>query len=205
MKRADFFKEGDDGPFWFNHFSACMNARYYAKEAKRFGNYDKRTRVAVGLIAIASLAAGIFSLPQVQGSAGWSWFSVFLSLLGLIVAYVLNVLPFKDDELLNRDFQRQWNDLRYDLDLLESDIKKTAAENIKPEHLERFQDLLTKKKTITSSEPVQDRDKLLECQKEERVRRHGPKYREWEDVKTLREEKEQQAQTPLVAAVSPQN
>jgi hypothetical protein len=195
MKRADFFKEGNDGPFWFNHFSACMNERYFAKEAKRFGRYDKITRVVMGLVAIASVLVGIFSLPQVGGGAHVAWISVGLSVFGLCVAYVLNVIPFKDNEILNREFQRQWNDLRYDLDLLESEIRETGGESVKPEHMDRFQELLAKKKIITSNEPPQDRKELLKCQKEERIRRHGPEFAEWDAVKNMREEKEKERQS----------
>jgi len=193
MKRDDFFKEGDDGRWWYEHFSACMNERYHGEMAARFRKKDDNIRIAVGFIAIAGLVITIFSLFPQSGTI-WFWavfvLSFALSVGSLCVAYVLNVFPFKEKELLHIELQRRWNDLRYELELLRNSIERSSVVNLKEDHLERFEDLLRKKAVITDDEPPTPDKKLLdECYFAENERRHGTGNRTDTQVRDLRDKK----------------
>ena len=99
MKRHDFLSvEGDQGPYWFEHFSACMNQRYHAEMTERFREKDDFWRIAVGVIAIVGLivagAACLISGP------GWlkvalDWLALLIAAFTLAIAYMLNMRPTK--------------------------------------------------------------------------------------------------------------
>jgi len=141
-----------------------MNQRYHQSRASLFARWDRRVKIAVGLLAVAGAVLAF------SGSVVWS---VIISCLAAAAAVVLNVIPISDWHCHHVELFRRWTDLREDADALLFDLN----DDVPPELIARLKSLDAKLHRICGSEPEADSRLLVECQQaEERSRQPEPAF-----------------------------
>ncbi len=142
-------------------FIAGMNQRYSQEYASKLGMYDRTIRVAVAIIAAASLITSCVSVD---------WIGITFGAISFCLAVLLNVMPFGENEKFWRGQLRQWTDLRSDVERAETFLAdSTASARTVPVHLtHRIRECQDKKNGIDGEQPAADKKLLADCESAQR-------------------------------------
>jgi hypothetical protein len=127
---------------------AGTSQRVHQDLADRWTRWDRIAKATMAAIAVVGLWISLESTkPE------WAWlasYSTTLSVVGLIAAIALNLLPFGDWAMRHISLYQRWCDMREDVDSLQYDIKKgePSASLVK-----RLKELDAKYHRICASEP----------------------------------------------------
>lgn len=122
--------------------------------------------VAVAIVALASAILTVASFRRDR--KGLAIASLVASLISVVVATALNVIPADTNTRFYADMFRRWSDLRQDVDILQVDadaLKKDTS--LTQWMLRRYSELLAKKNALNALEPAPNLALLERCQDEE--------------------------------------
>ncbi len=149
-------------------FTAGFNQRYHQICEWRYGIADKSVRIAVGVLAIASLVA-----TAMRG--GWlADHSLGVSVIALIAAIILNVIPLGEREKFHGELFHRWTDLRKDAELQLVRVDAAKEMDVADDHIcERLRELIARCNDIDAQEPAPFRKLLRRCEDDERESEWG--------------------------------
>jgi hypothetical protein len=154
--------------------TCSVNQRYHQRLAWWFGAFDKLSKIAVGVVAIAALVLTLMGEDWHNAEIEWA-------IAAAVLAVAINVLPFGEREKIYDELFRCWSDLRIDAEV--QDVKLPDNNEAAPCHAtERLVELLTKQHSLNAKEAAPIRWLLRRCQADDRESIYGKGIRTAEQV-----------------------
>lgn len=137
-------------------FSAAMNQRYHQALAWWWDFADRVVRIAVSVVAT-------FGLLFAALGGRWTGAGLCIATIALILAILLNIVPFADTRHFYADLYRRWSDLRVQIDSLGIKITRCSEAEIPEPLLDRIEDVQRQKALILGSETAAWQGLLERC------------------------------------------
>ncbi len=178
------------------NYRCAVNLRYHQTVQWRWGRADQLVRLFVALFAIWDLYCFLKKDEQ------YGFWAVIGSLL---LALLLNIVPFGERELFYGRLFKGWSDIKRDCEALIIKLRTHVVDaETTPDCHERLRELSDRIYALESEEPAPWKGLLSDCQGDENESRHGPGMRTYREIERERERRtstaSQTAPTSLVAA-----
>lgn len=202
-------KEELRNSLWKLSFTASMSREYHSVLCSALWWIDRMLKIGIGVLAIMSLVYASVDTVSFQ-----------LSVVSVVLAFILNIIPIDRYERKFADLRRRWEDLRKQISQMEleafgqtldyrfviSSRGRLSDAKASPKLRDSLSNLVRIKHEIDADEPESARWLVRRCQVRENQRRWGPECRTGEEVRNriaeLIEQRDRQHAEVLVSTES---